>query len=70
MFLALLPVKVLATLSKSTKTGEATWDFVQKDDGKFAAVKRERQEKPATSEQDLRNLYSSYVKYGFTPVTK
>ena len=64
------PVKVLASVSKTTKTGVSTWDFVQKDDGKFAAVKRELQEKPATDQADLRRLYKSYLKYGFTPVTQ
>ena len=62
-------VKVLATLSKTTKAGVSTWDFVQQDDGKFAAVKREPQVKDAKDNSDLRSLYSSFLKYGFTPVT-
>jgi len=61
-------VKVLASVSKTTKTGVSTWDFVQKDDGTFAAVKRELQEKPAANQADLRRLYKSYLKYGLTPV--
>ena len=68
--LFLQTVQVLASVTKTTKSGVSTWDFVKKDDGSFAAVKRELQEKVASSEQDLRNLYSSFVKkYGFTPVT-
>ena len=71
MFFVLHTVKVLATLSKSTKSGgTTTWDFVQKDNGSFAAVKREVQEKVASDQADLRRLYKSYLKYGFTPVTK
>ena len=62
-------MKVLATLSKTTKAGVSTWDFVQQDDGKFAAVKREPQVKDAKDNSDLRSLYSSFLKYGFTPVT-
>ena len=61
-------MKVLATLSKNTKTGVSTWDFVQKDDGSFAALKREPQEKKATSEADLRKLYRAFQGYGFTKV--
>ena len=68
--LRVFSVKVLASVSKTTKTGVSTWDFVQKDDGTFAAVKRELQEKPASSQDDLRRLYKSYLKYGFTPVTQ
>ena len=63
--LFLQTVQVLASVTKTTKSGVSTWDFVKKDDGSFAAVKRELQEKVASSEQDLRNLYSSFVKkYG------
>ena len=62
-------MQVLASVSKTTKSGVSTWDFVKKDDGSYAAVKRELQEKPASSEADLRSLYTSYLKYGFTPVT-
>jgi len=62
-------MKVLASLAKPTKTGVSTWDFVQQDDGKFAAIKREPQTKEAQSNEDLRTLYSSFLKYGFTPVT-
>ena len=61
-------MKVLATLSKNTKTGVSTWDFVQKDDGSFAAVKREPQVKAASSEADLRKLYKAFVGYGFSKV--
>lgn len=61
-------MKVLASLSKNTKAGVSTWDFVQRDDGSFAAVKREPQVKAASSEADLRKLYKAYVGYGFTPV--
>ena len=61
-------VKVLASLSKNTKSGVSTWDFVQKDDGSFAALKREPQEKGAASEADLRKLYKASVGYGFTKV--
>ena len=64
-------VQVLASVTKTTKSGVSTWDFVKKDDGSFAAVKRELQEKPAKDQDDLRRLYSAFVKkYGFTPVTK
>ncbi len=62
-------MKVLSTVTKATKTGVSTWDFVQQDDGKFAAIKREPQTKEAQSKEDLRTLYSSFLKYGFTPVT-
>ena len=62
-------MKVLTSVSKATKTGVSTWDFVQQDDGKFAAIKREPQTKEAQSKEDLRTLYSSFLKYGFTPVT-
>ena len=62
-------MQVLTSVSKPTKTGVSIWDFVQLDDGKFAAIKREPQTKPAESKEDLRVLYSSFLKYGFTPVT-
>lgn len=62
-------MKVLATLSKNTKAGISTWDFIQDDDGHCSAVKREPQVKEAKDTQDLRSLYASFLKYGFTPVT-
>ncbi len=62
-------MQVLSSVSKPTKTGVSTWDFVQLDDGKFAAIKREPQTKEAQTKEDLRTLYSSFLKYGFTPVT-
>ena len=62
-------MKVLATVTKATKTGPTTWDFVQKDDGSFAAIKQQPQELPASSEDDLRKLYKKYISnYGFTAV--
>ena len=61
-------MKVLASLSKNTKSGVSTWDFCQLDDGNFAAVKRETQTKPASSEQDLRKLYKAFQSYGFKKV--
>lgn len=70
MFFDFTLVQVLSTVTKVTKTGVSTWDFVQKDDGSFAAVKREPQEKPCSNKDELRRLYKSYLKYGFTPVTK
>ena len=69
MFFTFTLVQVLSTVTKTTKTGVSTWDFVQKDDGTFAAVKRELQEKLASDKADLRRLYQSYLKYGCTPVT-
>ena len=68
MFFTFTLVQVLSTVTKTTKTGVSTWDFVQKDDGTFAAVKRELQEKPASDKADLRRLYQTYLNYGFTPV--
>ncbi len=65
----IIQMQVLSTVTKATKTGVSTWDFVQQDDGKFAAIKREPQTKEAQSKEDLRTLYSSFLKYGFTPVT-
>jgi len=62
-------MKVLATVTKATKAGPATWDFVEKDNGSFAAIKREPQEKLASSQADLRKLYKKYLTYGFTAVT-
>ena len=60
-------MEILATLVKPTKAGgQVTWDFVKKDDGSFAAVKREPQEKLASNEADLRKLYKAYLSYGFT----
>lgn len=70
MFFTLTLVQVLSSVTKTTKTGVSTWDFVQKDDGSFAAVKREPQEKPCADKDDLRRLYKSYLSYGFTPVTQ
>ena len=61
-------MKVLATVTKDTKAGPATWDFVEKDNGSFAAIKREPQEKLASSQDDLRKLYKKYLSYGFTVV--
>ena len=61
-------VKVLASLSKTTKAGVSTWDFVQKDDGSFAALKREPQEKAARNKADLQKLYKAFKSYGFEAV--
>ena len=69
MFFVSCNVKVLGTLSKATKGGgTSTWDFVEKEDGTFAAVKRERQEKLASGKEDLRKLFKTYLGYGFTEV--
>ena len=61
-------MKVLATVTKATKTGPATWDFVQKDNGTFAAIKQQPQELLASSKADLQKLYKKYISYGFTAV--
>lgn len=60
-------MEILATLVKATKTGgQVTWDFVKKDDGTFAAVRREPKEKLASNEADLRSIYKAYLGYGFS----
>ena len=61
-------MKVLTSVTKDTKTGVSTWDFVEKEDGTFAAIRREPQEKLVSDKADLRRLYQSYLKYGFTAV--
>ncbi len=65
-------MRTLATLSMTTKRGlTSTWHFVQATDGYYAfggchvpLVKR------FTSVEELRDLYRSYIGYGYTPITQ
>jgi len=65
-------MRTLATLSMTTKRGlTSTWHFVQAVDGYYAfggchvpLVKR------FTSVEELRDLYRSYIGYGYAPITQ
>ena len=72
MFLLSLHVKVLATVSKTTKGRVSSWKFCQ-DDGKFFALRTLPTLKvtECTNLEDLRSLYKVYTtneKYGFKSV--
>jgi len=73
MFFSYLTItmQTLASLSRVTKNGlVSTWHFVQAPDAFYAfggchkpLVKR------FDTIQELRDLYASYVKYGYSPMT-
>ena len=62
-------MRQLATLSMRTKKGHtSTWHFVQASDGWFAFGGCHRPlVKKCGSVQELRNLYKSYLSYGYKP---
>ena len=64
-------MQTLASLSRVTKRGlVSTWHFVQAPDGfyAFGGCHKPLVKRFDTIDQ-LRSLYSSYVKYGYSPVT-
>ncbi len=65
-------MRTLATLTRTTKRGlTSTWHFVQASDGfyAFGGCHKALVKKFDTADQ-LRDLYRSYVRYGYTPLAE
>ncbi len=65
-------MRTLATLTRSTKLGHtSTWHFVEAVDGFYAFGGCHRPlVKRFASADELRDLYRSYIQYGYTPLAE
>jgi len=65
-------MRTLATISRTTKRGlTSTWHFVEATDGfyAFGGCHKPLVKRFATADE-LRDLYRSYIRYGYTPVVE
>ena len=63
-------MKVLATISKTTKGHKSTWRFCEVD-GSYFALRDNNKVRPCTSKDDLRSLFKTMTtdkRYGFSAV--